>query len=461
MGVQGSGQDSCSTAAVSETQPGHDFALAESCDEGLRLRRLPRLREGVKEVISTSRGRLALLVCWDICTVLTALHVGYSLSPRYDFEMALHIGFWTVAPILVFSFIFSAMAAGLYERPHGEGNVSLVLRSTVAAFVAWALVSLWAYVATFAPIGRWIVGISGASLVLVSSSGRLILRYLQKRMPVNVIVLGDEQVAQSIRRSGERRNFPPLRVSAMASMSCDAPLSLSALAPGGHAGNHNEINWIVVQGNCEGRMLDDLIPLFRNGTRICDVSTFFETFFQKVPAEVIDTNWLIQANVSLGMLASRAVKRTADVVGSLLGLLLTIPLWPAIAVAVKASSKGPIFYVQERVGRHGKIFRIIKFRTMTVDAEASGGAIWASRRDPRVTRVGRLLRKIRLDEIPQFVNVLLGDMSLVGPRPERPVFVKMLTEEIQHYQLRHLVRPGITGWAQVNYRYGASFEDAV
>jgi exopolysaccharide biosynthesis polyprenyl glycosylphosphotransferase len=153
-------------------------------------------------------------------------------------------------------------------------------------------------------------------------------------------------------------------------------------------------------------------------------------------------------------------KRVASLVTSTIGLLLSLPLLPFVVLAIKISSPGKILYRQNRVGREGVVFRCYKFRTMHSDAEADSGPTWARDDDPRITRVGSFLRKTRMDEIPQLWNVLRGDMSLVGPRPERPEFVAELNQKIPYYHLRHSVRPGITGWAQVLYKYGSSVEDA-
>jgi lipopolysaccharide/colanic/teichoic acid biosynthesis glycosyltransferase len=150
-----------------------------------------------------------------------------------------------------------------------------------------------------------------------------------------------------------------------------------------------------------------------------------------------------------------------DIGVAAVGLLLSFPLMLLIGLAVKASSPGPAVYHQQRVGKDGRVFILKKFRSMRHDAEAASGAVWASPQDPRVTTVGRWLRRMRLDELPQLWNVLVGDMSLIGPRPERPEFVKSLTREILFYGQRHVVRPGLTGWAQVRYTYGASVEDAM
>jgi exopolysaccharide biosynthesis polyprenyl glycosylphosphotransferase len=156
----------------------------------------------------------------------------------------------------------------------------------------------------------------------------------------------------------------------------------------------------------------------------------------------------------------RAVRRAISVIISLIGLVFALPLLPFIILAIRLDSTGPIFYTQTRVGKGGRLFKVVKFRTMRHDAEALSGPKWAGDRDPRVTRVGKFLRASRLDEIPQLWCVLKGDMAFVGPRPERPEFIELLSKEIPYYGVRHMVRPGITGWAQVKYKYGRSVEDS-
>jgi exopolysaccharide biosynthesis polyprenyl glycosylphosphotransferase len=157
---------------------------------------------------------------------------------------------------------------------------------------------------------------------------------------------------------------------------------------------------------------------------------------------------------------NKAGHRAISIVFGGLIAIFTAPIALLVALAIRLDSKGPIFYRQVRVGRAGKPFAMWKFRTMRVDAEAATGAVWAKKNDPRVTRIGGLLRRSRLDELPQLLNVLAGDMDLVGPRPERPEFVSTLVKQIPFYNIRHLVRPGLTGWAQIGYPYGASIEDA-
>jgi exopolysaccharide biosynthesis polyprenyl glycosylphosphotransferase len=155
------------------------------------------------------------------------------------------------------------------------------------------------------------------------------------------------------------------------------------------------------------------------------------------------------------------MKRSIDLLAAVCGLVLTAPIMVLVAIAVRATSRGPVLYRQQRVGQHGRVFTVVKFRSMRQDAEVGTGAVWAIANDRRVTPVGRFLRRARLDELPQLWNVLIGDMSLVGPRPERPEFVSLLTKEIPFYGQRHTIRPGLTGWAQVRYTYGSTVEDAL
>ncbi len=394
--------------------------------------------------------------------MIVAVETGYFMSPWYDFDVAPHISAWTTAPLLSLTFILSALACGLYEKPTGEGFLDLALRSATATVFAWCAAVLCQYAFFFVATGRWVVAVSGVALAGFAASGRLVLRLIQKRMPINVVVLGDERLVRSILVSGAQRPLPPLRIMSVIQPACNESLkSLAGTLTNSDNGEQRQINWITVQDRCNEATLEQLLPFFRNGTRICDAATFFEIFFQKVPVEVVGVNWLVHANICQMRMTTRVFKRAADVLAASVGLVLTSPLWPVLALAIRLSSKGPVFYRQERVGRHGGIFPILKFRTMAVDAESSGKAVWAIKEDPRTTLLGRFLRRTRLDELPQLINVLLGDMSLVGPRPERPAFVEKLVKEVPHYKLRFLIRPGITGWAQINYGYAASVEDSV
>ena len=204
----------------------------------------------------------------------------------------------------------------------------------------------------------------------------------------------------------------------------------------------------------------DLILCRMGGIRVTDSASFLERVSGQLKLDLLESHWLIfSPGFRRGAFRDFA-KRSTDILYSLLGLSVTIPLLPLLALGIKLDSKGPVFYRQRRVGRDGKIFEIYKLRSMRQDAESDGTARWAKLNDNRVTAFGYFLRKSRLDELPQFINVLKGDMSMVGPRPERPEFTDGLAKKLPLYGNRHSVRPGITGWAQIHYRYGATLEDA-
>jgi sugar transferase (PEP-CTERM system associated) len=208
-----------------------------------------------------------------------------------------------------------------------------------------------------------------------------------------------------------------------------------------------------------GRWMDALFRCRLLGMQVYDAAGFCERVLRRLPVTHLRPAELaFEERLTVG-LGRKIAKRAVDVLAASALLLLAAPLGLLVALAVKLDSKGPIFYAQERVGLGGRPYRLWKFRSMRQDAE-KGGAVWARQNDDRVTRVGRFIRKCRIDELPQLYNVLRGDMSLVGPRPERPVFVNQLKQQIPFYGLRELIKPGVTGWAQIRYPYGASVEDA-
>jgi exopolysaccharide biosynthesis polyprenyl glycosylphosphotransferase len=216
---------------------------------------------------------------------------------------------------------------------------------------------------------------------------------------------------------------------------------------------------VIAVDDTKGLHFDALLPWKTEGIPVFDFTSFLERETGRVNLTWTDSDWLLYSEGFKFGLLDLALKRLLDIVVSVAFLLLTMPTFVLVALAVLLEDFGPVFYSQERVTQNGRSFWILKFRTMRVDAEKFG-AQWASERDPRITRVGHFLRRTRIDEIPQLINVLRGDMSLVGPRPERPVFVEKLSEEIRLYKLRHSMKAGVTGWAQINYPYGASVADA-
>lgn len=206
--------------------------------------------------------------------------------------------------------------------------------------------------------------------------------------------------------------------------------------------------------------LKDLLRIKTKGVHVNDFSSFIERETGRVDLDTLNPSWLIFSDgFSSARMLSSAIKRIFDIIASLLLLVLTLPIIALFAVLVKLDSKGPAFFRQTRVGLYGEPFTLIKLRSMRIDAEKDG-AKWAEKDDPRITRLGRFMRKFRIDELPQAWSVLKGEMSFVGPRPEVPSFVESLEREIPFYAERHMVKPGITGWAQINYPYGASIEDS-
>jgi sugar transferase (PEP-CTERM system associated) len=219
---------------------------------------------------------------------------------------------------------------------------------------------------------------------------------------------------------------------------------------------------VVSLSDARGKLpMDKLLEMKLDGVRFEHLASVYETYTGKIAIDNLRPSWLIFSDGFKKGHVQNFVKRVIDGCLAAVGLVLGLPIMLIVAIAVKCGSRGPILYHQPRVGQYGRVFVLHKFRSMRVDAEKETGAVWASRQDDRIVPAGNLLRRMRLDELPQLWNVLCGHMSIVGPRPERPEFVSSLTVDIPFYGQRHTVRPGLTGWAQVCYTYGASVEDAM
>lgn len=219
-------------------------------------------------------------------------------------------------------------------------------------------------------------------------------------------------------------------------------------------------NRVAIAGTLDTPLADELIELRRHGVHIHDASSLYATITGRVPVALLDIRRLVFGRALSTPRAISVIQHIFCCLFSLAALVITTPAMLIIALCIKLDSRGPVFYKQERVGLNGETFHVYKFRSMRQDAEAGSGPAWATDTDPRITRVGQVLRTLRLDELPQFFNVLRGQMCLVGPRPERPHFVHMLKEKVPFYDLRHSIRPGITGWAQVSTGYGSSVEES-
>ena len=216
---------------------------------------------------------------------------------------------------------------------------------------------------------------------------------------------------------------------------------------------------VVALDDRRGIDLDELLQCKARGFPVTDFNSFIERMTGRIDLAWLEISWLLHSSGFQMRMLDDGIKRGLDIVLSVLALFVSLPILLLSMLAIKLETRGSVFYRQERVTLNGRVFWLIKLRTMYQDAE-SNGPKWADEKDPRITKVGAILRRTRLDEIPQLLNILWGDMSIVGPRPERPCFVEELSRELRLYKLRHSVRAGLTGWAQINYRYGASFEDS-
>lgn len=227
-------------------------------------------------------------------------------------------------------------------------------------------------------------------------------------------------------------------------------------------GNMDSADLIIIPG--KEKISEDsakiLYAMVMKGKTVIDFYRFYESTTGKIPVSLIGESWFLENVLELDKRKFEQIKRLIDIV---LAVLLFVPfalITPITAIAIKINSFGPIFYRQKRISKNGKVFEIIKFRSMTNNAEKNG-AVWAEKNDKRATAVGNILRKTRIDELPQILNILKGNLSFIGPRPERPEFVSDLSEKITHYKMRHLVKPGLSGWAQINFPYGSSIDDSL
>jgi sugar transferase (PEP-CTERM system associated) len=369
-------------------------------------------------------------------------------------------------PILASFYLFD-----LYDLRRIRRLGALLLRLSQSLAVGGAALALMFYVWPQMRPGRGAFPLSLLlTMALMAAWRSLALRLLSHpRLAHRVLILGVGQDAVMIAREMLTRREAGYNVIGFVGDD-PAQIGKSLINPSvvgvmsdleAVVGRHRPDRIVIAMPYRRGRMpLDLLLKLkVRDGVTLDEADAFYEKLTGKIVAERLRLWRLVFADATRWARLYRRARRLMDVaLASVIGLLAS-PLMLLTALAIKLDSRGPVFYLQERVGLNNTTFRIIKFRSMRVDAEANG-PVWANEGDSRVTRVGRWIRKRRVDELPQLFNVIRGEMSLIGPRPERPVFIKQLEQRIPYYSERHLVKPGLTGWAQVRYPYGASLEDA-
>lgn len=417
-----------------------------------RVEQEERSIAGGRTVARTVNALSGAIWALDAVAAALAMILAYALSPAV-------VGPWLDAATLPaaaygVAFLLVAYAAGLYDWRERARPLALLLRVLVVAALAAAVTLAFFYLAFYSPIGRYAI----AAAVVLTGPLVLLPRYaigrLQRTRPRRVLFLGRGPLARKLAET-LRGHGAPYEV---VDFGDTAPRSADALAALCRARGVDEIVLPAEPAELALVLLPALhcLPL---GCRIRSEADSHEDLFSSVPVEHVTPDWMLSRGLDTSNHIAEAVKRLADVaLAAIVLAVLGLPVLLALA-AIALSADGPLFYRQTRVGRYGREFRILKLRTMRVGAEA-GGAQWASEDDPRSTPVGRLLRRTRLDEVPQAWNVLLGEMSFVGPRPERPEFVRELEACLPYYAWRHFVRPGLTGWAQVNLPYGSSVDDA-
>ena len=366
------------------------------------------------------------------------------------------------------------MAMGLYQSRFRGGVLGVFLRSVIGFLSGAVILALLYYLIPNLYLGRGVFAIAiVVAFFMVGTIRPLFFYYVDRDiLKLRVLVLGTGTTAASIRkrlrRRVDRRGFSIVgyvKSATDTSVEVDPglimanPHSLLELA---RAHDIDEIV-IALDEKRNGTPLEDLLRCKLHGIDVIDILSFFEREQGKLPLDIMRPDWLIYSDGFQQSAFKDIAKRVFDIVASLLILSITWPfmLLAYVAIKLEEGMDAPIFYSQERVGFLGKPFSVLKFRSMSVNAEKDGVAQWATKDDVRVTKTGGFMRKTRIDELPQIINVLVGDMSFVGPRPERPQFVKELSQEIAYYEERHAVKPGITGWAQVCYPYGSSLADSV
>jgi sugar transferase (PEP-CTERM system associated) len=369
-----------------------------------------------------------------------------------------------LAAVLALTIVCTAAAIGLYRPEICIERRRLLINAGVAGMLAFP--------AVLVVCGGFNIGLSRPAVLLLSKvlvvwlvcilASRLVFnRIMRERWFIRrVLLLGSAPRIARLRQlasGGRGRLYEPVLAARDAGAGAtDQPLSPEML-------QRQRIWGIVVARDPAEEVsvpTQVLLDCKLRGVPVLDEAGFCEQQLGRIDLDSIGADWLLFADGFASGRVSKAVKRVFDICVSLVLLLLTLPLMLLTAALIRMDSPGPVLYRQQRTGLHGKPFTLLKFRSMQIDAEKGGDPRWASQQDPRITRMGSFIRPMRIDELPQLINVLRGEMSMVGPRPERPHFVEQLARIIPFYSERSYVKPGITGWAQVNYPYGASVEDA-
>lgn len=408
------------------------------------------------------------LLTGDILLIIVAFYLapmlrfGVFLDPDSVFDLS------DVVAILMYPLVFYIF--DFYNFQERSSKTEFILRCALAIFIINFISTSLFFVFHIRPYSADLLGISGSFAFVFLVALRLSFRhFLNRAAPLKVLILGAGETGKALYDYLRTRN--DYKVIGFIDDSVDKNgLVVGDVQVMGNSSHLSglikkyDIDQVVVAitGLVKPEMFRVLVDVKFTGVEVYEMPTFYEKVAEKIPVLHTTSMWLGFAEIS-GVkrnVYNTKLKKIFDKLISVVALILAMPIMLLTALFIKLESRGPILYKQERIGKDEKTFELIKFRSMRVDAEANG-AVWAMENDPRVTRVGKVIRRLRLDELPQLWNVLKGDMSFVGPRPERMEFVRYLKKEIPYYALRHAIGPGITGWAQINYPYGASTKDAL
>lgn len=413
--------------------------------------------------------KLILLPIGDFILSIFALYLAFfirlDLIPKTEEIFNL-----TGAKLLIFGLvlIFSSFILEMYNQEKNGGKKEIVLKVFIGLVISFVMLSSIYYIIPLIMFGRGLLLISFLSFGILQFSWHVSFRFLNLHsFARKIVILGTGQLAHKMGEviTSTNHNYVLAGFVNLPSETVCVP-EHSILKNGNGLVDlikkENAHKLVVSLSERRGVFpLKDVLGCKFSGINVIDAPSFYEEMTGKLLLEDITPSWFIFSDGFRITFFKRFCKMIIDIFIASIGLILTLPLFSMIALAIKIDSSGPIFFRQFRVGKDENNFILYKFRTMHQDAESKTGAVWAQKNDPRITRVGRILRKTRLDEIPQIYNVLKGDMSIVGPRPERPEFVEDLLKIIPYYSERHFVKPGITGWAQIRYSYGSSVKDAI
>lgn len=360
---------------------------------------------------------------------------------------------------------------GFYQRSSSRTLAQTRARAVLSLYLAVPLAYAVFSVLSIAEVSREMLLLSGLAALFGTLVHRVYVAHSRSGSMLmhRVLIFGAGAEAESV-GNVLRKSDPDIQIVGFYPSPTDAEVCLPAqvvlsremsLSDTAHALKVNEIIIAVRERRGGILPLRELLDCKLSGVKVLDLASYFERALGQIRLDSLRVGWLIFGEGFRQGWLRTAVKRLFDIVAASILLVLALPVMAVTALLIVLEDGFPVFYRQERVGLNGRLFKVIKFRSMRNDAESDGKPRWATANDDRVTRVGRIIRKLRIDELPQLYSVLAGDMSLVGPRPERPYFVDQLTRDIPFFAVRHSVKPGVTGWAQVSYHYGASVDDSV